>query len=84
MHREHLHPAGPLVDVSRSQPVLPFVGGGEVVQQLGQPGTGPSDVGDDIGERVQVRPALSVGDGYLDVEADGALHVGDQVAERLP
>ncbi len=83
VHGQDLHPPGPPVDLGRRQAVLPLVGGGQVVEQLGQAGAGGRDVGDDVGEGVQVRATLATGQGGFDVQPDGALDVGHQIGQRL-
>ena len=56
VHGQHLDPAGGGRHLAGRQAVLPFGGRVQVVQQLRRPGPGRRDLGDDIGERIQVRP----------------------------
>jgi hypothetical protein len=85
VHGEHLDAVGRDLDLARRQPVLGLLGGLQVVQQRGKGGHlgARRELGDHVGERVEVRAAdRARSGGGLGVEQEHALGVGDEVGER--
>ena len=85
VHGEHLDAVGRDLDLAGRQPVLGLLGGLQVVEQRGQRGDlgARGEVGDHVGERVEVRAAdRARAGGGLGVEQEHPLGVGDEVGER--
>ena len=57
MHGQHLHPSRGGRHFAGGEAVLALCSRVQVIEQFFRPGPGGGDLGDDISERIQVRPA---------------------------